>query len=132
LVVEDFEGFRRLICSILQQKDGFQITEASDGLEAIQRAQEQAPDLILLDIGLPRLNGMEVARRIRRLAPFSRILFLTQESSSDVVREALSIGALGYVHKSHVRTELLSAIEAVLSGKRFVSSGLDFGETTDP
>jgi DNA-binding NarL/FixJ family response regulator len=132
LVVEDFEGFRRLICSILQQRDGFQITEASDGLEAIQRAQEQAPDLILLDIGLPRLNGMEVARRIRRLAPFSRILFLTQESSSDVVREALSIGALGYVHKSHVRTELLSAIEAVLSGKRFVSSGLDFGETTDP
>lgn len=132
LVVEDFEGFRRLICSLLQQRDGFQITEASDGLEALQRIQDQAPDLILLDIGLPRLNGIEVARRLRRLAPFSRILFLTQESSADVVREALSIGALGYIHKSKARTELLPAIEAVLNGKRFVSRGLDFSETTNP
>ena len=65
---------------------------------------------------------MEVARRVRKLAQSSRILFLTQESSSDVVREALSIGALGYVHKSYARTELLPAIEAVLNGKRFVSS----------
>jgi CheY-like chemotaxis protein len=132
LVVEDFEGFRRLICSVLRQRDGFQITEASDGLEALQRAQDQVPDLILLDIGLPSLNGIEVARRLRKLAPLSTILFLTQESSSDVVREALSIGALGYVHKSKTRTELLPAIEAVLNGKRFVSSGLDFSETTDP
>jgi DNA-binding NarL/FixJ family response regulator len=130
--VEDFERFRRFICSILQQRNAFQITEASDGLEALQRIQDQSPDLILLDIGLPRLNGTEVARRVRKLAPSSRILFLTQESSSDVVREALSIGALGYVHKSHVRTDLLPAIEAALNGKRFVSSSLDFSEATDP
>lgn len=126
LVVEDFGRFRRFICSILQQRDGFQITEASDGLEALQRIQDKSPDLILLDIGLPGLNGMEVARRVRRLAPSTRILFLTQESSSDVVREALGIGALGYVHKSHAQTELLPAIEAVLNGKRFVSGSLDF------
>ena len=132
LVVEDFERFRRFICSVLQERNGFQITEASDGLEALQRIQDKSPDLILLDIGLPRLNGMEVARRVRRLSPSSRILFLTQESSSDVVREALSIGALGYVHKSHVRTELLPAIEAVLNGKRFVSSSLDFRDTIGP
>lgn len=132
LVVEDFERFRRFVCSVLQQANGFQITEASNGLEALQSIQDQSPDLILLDIGLPGLNGMEVARRVLGLAPSSRIIFLTQESSSDVVREALSIGALGYVQKSHARPELLPAIEAVLNGKRFVSSSLDFGDTIGP
>ena len=80
------------------------------------------PDLILLDIGLPKLNGLEAARRIRQLSPESKILFLSQESSADVVQEALRLGALGYVVKGHAQSDLLPAVEAVLRGERFISS----------
>ena len=100
------------------------ICEASDGLEAVQKAEELRPDLILLDIGLPKINGLEAARRIRLLVPDTKILFLTQESSADVVRAALSLGAVGYVVKARAGTELLAAVQAVLRGERFVSSGL--------
>jgi DNA-binding NarL/FixJ family response regulator len=127
LIVEDHESFRRLICSALQQRAAFQvIEEVSDGLDAVQKAQELQPDLILLDIGLPKLNGLEAGRRIREVSPDSRILFLSQESSADVVREALSLGALGYVLKSRAQTDLLPAIEAVLRGEHFVSTALEF------
>jgi len=68
------------------------VGEASDGLEAVQKSEELQPDLIVLDIGLPSLNGIEAARRIRNLAPKSKILFLSQESSADVVQEALNSG----------------------------------------
>jgi CheY-like chemotaxis protein len=102
--------------------------EASDGLQAVQKAEEQQPDLILLDIALPILNGMMVARRVRKLAPASKILFLSQESSPTVVQEALSLGALGYVHKPRTHSDLLPAIESVLQGKRFVSTELEFDE----
>ena len=125
LVVEDFEPFRQFIRSMLQNRREFQvICEVSDGPEAVQKAEELHPDLILLDIGLPTLNGIEAARRIRRVAPKSRILFLTQESSSDVVQEALSLGAAGYVLKIQAGSDLLAAMDAVLQGKQFVSSGV--------
>jgi DNA-binding NarL/FixJ family response regulator len=125
LVVEDFEPFRRLICSTLRQRPEFQIIdEVADGLEAVQKAEEIRPDLIILDIGLPSLNGMDAARRIRKLSPKSKILFMSQESSADVVQEALVLGALGYVVKAHAGSELLPAVEAVLKGRQFVSSGL--------
>jgi len=127
LVVEDFERLRRLIVSTLQDRGEFQVTEASDGLQAVQTAEEQQPDLILLDIGLPILNGMIVARRVRKLAPTSKILFLSQESSPAVVREALAVGAMGYVYKPRTYSDLLPAIEAALGGKRFVSQGLAEG-----
>jgi len=90
------------------------ICEVSDGLVAVHKAEELQPDLILLDIGLPTLNGIEAARRIRKVAPKSRILFLTQESSADVVQEALSLGAAGYVLKVRAGSELLAAVEAAL------------------
>ena len=80
--------------------------EASDGLEALQKAVELQPDLILLDIGLPSLNGIEVARQIRSLVSESKIIFLTQESSSDVVQQALSLGARGYVAKIKAGVDL--------------------------
>jgi len=125
LVVEDFEGFRRFISSTLQQKTGFEVIgEAADGLEALQKVQELQPDLILLDIGLPKLDGMEVARRVRNLVPGAKILFVSQEHDADVVLQAFSLGAQGYVHKLDTRRDLLRAIETVLGGDRFVSSGL--------
>ena len=130
LIVEDFANFRRFICMLLQQRAEFQIMEVSDGLEAVKLADEMRPDLLLVDIGLPGLNGLEVARRVRELAPAAKILFLSQECSPDVVREALSVGT-GYVHKSCAQTDLLPAIEAVLEGKRFVSASLELSEGED-
>jgi DNA-binding NarL/FixJ family response regulator len=122
LIVDDFEPFRRLVGSILQARADLRvIDQASDGLQAVQKAEEHQPDLILLDIGLPILNGMMVARRVRKLAPSSKILFLTQESSPDVIREGLCLGALGYVYKPRAYSDLLPAIAAVLQGTQFVS-----------
>ena len=125
LVVEDYEPFRRFVCSTLRKSPDLQIVgEVSDGLEAVRKAEELQPDLILLDIGLPTLNGIEAARQIRELAPESRIIFVSQESSADVVQEALGLGALGYVLKPHAGSELLAAVEAVRQGRRYLSGGL--------
>lgn len=123
LVVDDFEAFRRFVCSTLAGRPGFQVVgEASNGLEAIRRAEELKPDLILLDIGLPSLNGIEVARRIRKLAPESKIIFLSQESSADVVQEAFSLGASGYIVKTRASRDLMVAVEGVILEKRFIST----------
>ena len=95
----------------------------SDGLAAVLKAEELQPDVILLDVGLPKTNGIEAARRIRSVAPKSKILFLSQEIDVEVARVALS-AAHGYVVKSDADNELFSAIEAVMQGKKFVSSTL--------
>src|SRR5215472_7005556 len=123
LLVEDFGDFRRFVCSLLQPKAEYHIKQASDGLEAVQKAEEIQPGLILLDISLPSLNGIEVARRVRKLAPTAKILFLSVESDADLVNEALSLGA-GYIHKPRTSRDLLPAIETVLGGEQFVSDGL--------
>jgi CheY-like chemotaxis protein len=127
LVVDDFEDFRRFVCSVLQQRAEFEITEASDGLDAVRKAKELQPDLILLDIGLPNLNGLEVAKRVRGFGP-GKILFLSALSDPEVVRKALSIGALGYVHKPSAQSDLMPAIDAILGGTLFVGKGLEFSE----
>ena len=125
LIVDDFKPWRDRICSMLKVRPELRvICEASEGLEAVQRAEELQPDLILLDVGLPKLNGIEAAGRIRRLAHKSRILFLTLNDSLDVVQAALSTGAQGYVVKTRAGRELLVAIEAVMRGEQFVSSRL--------
>jgi DNA-binding NarL/FixJ family response regulator len=121
LLVEDFEPFRRFIHTTLQAAELQIIAEVSDGLEAVQKAEELQPDLILLDIGLPGLNGIEAARRIRKLAPRSKILFLSQESSADVIEEALKYG-VGYVIKTHAGSDLLATIEAMRASGQFVST----------
>jgi DNA-binding NarL/FixJ family response regulator len=97
------------------------VCEVSDGLVAVQKAEELKPDLILLDIGLPTLNGFEAARRILGLAPESKIIFSSLHASADFVREARSLGAWGYVYKTQAGVDLLVAVDAVLSSKRFVS-----------
>lgn len=125
LIVEDFVPFRALISSLLQERPNFQIvSEASDGLEAVRRAKELNPDLIVMDIGLPGINGIEAARRMQKLAPRSKIVFLTQEGSAEVVEEALNLGVLGYVQKGRALDDLFPALAAVLEGKKFVSGEL--------
>ena len=125
LVVDDYEPFRQFVCSTLGKIPGLRVVgQASDGVEAVRKAEELQPDLILMDIGLPSLSGIEAARRIRKLAPMSKILFLSQETSGDVVQEALRLGAPGYIVKVHAGSELLAAVEAVLQGQQFVGSGV--------
>jgi len=108
------------------------VCEAADGAEAVQQAERLRPNLILLDVGLPKLNGIEAARRIRTLSPESRILFLSQISDSDVVQQALSLGVQGYVLKSQVGGDLRAAVKAVLRGERFVSERLKQNSVNAP
>jgi DNA-binding NarL/FixJ family response regulator len=125
LIAEDFLPFQKMIGWILQDMPQVEVVGvAADGLEAIQKAQELQPDLIIMDIGLPKLNGMESARRILAVKPQSKVLFLTQETSGRVVHNAFQLGARGYVIKDRLVHELPVAVSAVLEGKRVVSAGL--------
>jgi DNA-binding NarL/FixJ family response regulator len=132
LIADDYADWRRQVRLLLQARPPWQvIAEASDGSGAIQKAAELKPDLILLDISLPELNGIEAARRIRQLSPSSKIVFLSQNNDRDVVRAALSTGAWGYVHKTNALSELLPAMDAVLRGEQFVGNSLKGYEFTD-
>jgi len=125
LVVDDFEPWRRFVSSTFQQQKDLQILfEVSDGLEAVYRGEDLRPDLILLDIGLPRLNGIKAAQRIREVSPNSKILFLSEENSPDIAEAALEAGGVGYLVKSDAGRELLAAMKAVSEGKRYMSARL--------
>jgi len=125
LIVEDSEEYCRFLLLTLQEKTHCQIIgQAADGLEAVKQAEELQPDLILLDLGLPKLNGMDAARQIRNLAPNSKILFVTQNDSVETMQLALRSGASGYLLKSD-GMELPTALEIIMQGKRFVSSRLE-------
>lgn len=136
LVVDDFAVWRHFVVGKLRGNPNFQIIGvASDGLAAVQKAEELKPDLILLDIGLARLNGIEAARRLRKVAPESKILFLSQELDADVVQAAFRAGGHGYVLKSDAGSELIAGVEAVMSGKKFVSrnlTGSGLAQVADP
>jgi DNA-binding NarL/FixJ family response regulator len=126
LVVEDHERFRRVICDVLQQRaDLLVVGEAADGLDAVCQAEALRPDVVVLDITLPVLSGIEVAGRIRARVPDARVMFVTNESSLEVVDQAFRRGAHGYVYKPRVQRDLLPVLDAIIRGGRFVSGGLE-------
>jgi DNA-binding NarL/FixJ family response regulator len=123
LVVDHYEPFRQILRSILQNTLPLvTIVDALDGVEAIELAQSLQPHIILLDVGLPKTNGIDAARRIRELAPHSKILFVSQETSLEIVQAAFSAGATGYVTKMDAGSELPTAMKTVLRGERFVGN----------
>ena len=122
LIVDDFAGWREFIRAELRKDPDCQIVgESSDGKHAVQEAERLQADLIVLDIGLPRLNGIEAAKCIRERRPETKILFVSENRSPEIVEEALRIGEGGYVVKTDAKRELLPALKAALSGKRFLS-----------
>lgn len=128
LVVDDFEPFRDIVRDVIGASPHLPalrvICEATNGLEAVKKAEQLRPDIVLLDIALPELNGIQAARNIRNNAPECKLLFVSQHRSPVLVREALSTGAHGYVLKSAVAFELLPALLAVSTNKQFISSEL--------
>jgi len=121
LVVDDSLLFRRFVRRILETRQDFQLVgEAADGVEAVGKATQVKPDLILLDIDLPKLDGFQAAKAILNVAPRSKIVFVTAYCSPSLAGTALNLGAKGYVVKSDV-ADLLHAMEVVMSNKQFVS-----------
>jgi DNA-binding NarL/FixJ family response regulator len=124
LIADDYAAFRSFLRLKLGEKGFRSIVEAEDGLDAVAKAMELQPDLVLLDIAMPKLSGIEAAARIGLVAPQTKVLFVSLSTDSDIVQSALREGARGYVLKSRIEHELLPAIEAVLQGKRFISPDL--------
>lgn len=125
LVVDDCAAWQVLVQTQMDEHPNLLVVGlASDGMEAVKKADQLQPDLILLDVNMPLLNGIEAARQIHNIAPRAAILFVSQNSDPDVVLAALSAGGRGFVLKSDATRDLLAGIEAVLRGERFRSHGL--------
>lgn len=128
LLVDDFEPSLKRLRLLLRKEPGFQIVgEAADGQQAVTLAAELFPHVVILEVALPNLNGLEVTRQLRSEFPELKILFLTGNQFPQVVREAFHVGANGYVIKSDASSELLTAVRAVLQGQRYVSKSLSAG-----
>ena len=122
LVVDDFAPFRSYARRLLEGRSEWRIIgEAGDGDTALRMATELRPDLILLDIGLPRLNGIEVAKQLATAIPSCRIVFVTSNCALDVVQKAFDLGAMAYVVKWNADRDLLPAIRQAIEGRRFIS-----------
>ena len=130
LLVDDYEPWRRCVSSILRKYHLCEsISEVADGYQAVLKAQELKPDLVLLDISLPDLSGIETADRIRKATPGAKILFITAYNDPDALQTVLRNGADGYVLKWNVLKELVRAVEEVLCGRKFVSEQLTLSTT---
>jgi two-component system response regulator NreC len=131
LLVDDFLPWQSLVFSMFQSEPDLQIVAvACDGLEAVRKARELEPHVVLMDLGLPGRNGFEATRQIRSYSPTSKILFLTEHCEPDLIRAAFDIGASGYVRKSDANADLIRATRALLLGQHFVSRSLrGLGET---
>ena len=126
LVVDDVECWRLFVSSMLRAEPTFEVVfEASDGLKAVQAAETLQPTVVLLDIGLPELNGIQAGGWIRRVAPSAKIVFVSMERDPDIVEAAWQLGACGYVLKSDAARDLVAAIHSVVRGEKFLSRGLD-------
>ena len=122
LVVDDHAVFRKQVVAFLATQAGFEVVcEAGDGLEGIRHAQELQPDVIVLDVSMPTRGGIEAAVRMRKVAPKSRIVFLSQHNSEGVAKATLATGAHAFVTKVAAATDLIPAIQAVVAGKNFIS-----------
>lgn len=125
LVVDDFPEWRSFMGTLLNLTPEWKIIgEAGDGAEAVRKAKELQPDLVLLDVDLPTLNGFEIARQLKVDVPHVKIVFVAAEGSREMALAALGVGASGYVLKSQVVGELLLAINSVFNGEQFVSKGI--------
>src|SRR5208282_6152435 len=118
LLADDHEIVRRGLCSLLQKREGWEVCgEASDGREAVEKSAQLKPDVVILDVGMPNLNGLAATRQLTQHDPHCKVIVLTITDSDQVIREALDAGARGFVLKSDAARDLVSAVEA-LQGKR--------------
>jgi DNA-binding NarL/FixJ family response regulator len=123
LVVDDHDILRRSICTLLSGQPDFQVVcDAADGLQAVREAERLQPDVVVLDITMPKMGGFEAAVRIREVAPSAEIVFLSQHDSLDIIKEAFRHGARGYVVKSAASKELVAAVRTVSKKKRYVNA----------
>ena len=122
LLVDDHPIVRQGLKTLLAGHPGWEVIgEASDGMEAVDKADSLQPDVMVLDVTMPRMNGLEACRLIRGKAPGMEILFVTQHDSPQMMREALEAGARGYVVKSNAARDLLEAVEAVSQHRVFTA-----------
>ena len=122
LVVDDHEEFRKYLYGLLESQPRFAVVgEAANGVEAIDRARELQPDVVVLDINMPVLGGIEAAEQILLLAPKTQIIFLSQDDSEMMIQGAMAKGARAYVVKTSAATDLVEAVDCVVTGKKFVS-----------
>jgi DNA-binding NarL/FixJ family response regulator len=125
LVVEDYGPYRSFVTFLINQNPPFQVIgEAVDGLEAVDKVQELRPDMVLMDIALPKLDGLEAARRIKALSSAPRVIFLSSNSDAQIVEEAFGLGACGFIAKNRATSHLLAALEAAFHRCASVSSCL--------
>ncbi|HUB02571.1 MAG TPA: response regulator transcription factor [Terriglobales bacterium] len=125
LLVDDHDVARRGIRSVLAGNPDLEVVgETADGEDAVRKAKDLHPDIILLDISLPGISGIDAAKSIHKISPESRIIFVSQHDSVRIAKDALSVGAAGYVVKSDAGRDLLAAIDAAQGGRTFVSRTL--------
>jgi DNA-binding NarL/FixJ family response regulator len=123
LIADDHEVVRRGMCALLQAHEGWEICgEAADGREAVSKAKQLQPDIVILDIGMPNLNGLAAASQLMQQSSHYKIIVLTIDDSDQVLREALDAGARGFVLKSEAARQLVAAVEALQNKRMFLPS----------